>query len=983
MKTRLLFLVLLFSFGMYGQNPTKFEKIKITANTQDNGVARILVQDATTGEVKWILKSILDGKFNQPTGNSTQYLDGAGNPTAFPTLNQADRVVAEVRNETGATVTKGTVVYLNGARGGKALIQKAQANAELTSSGTFGVIQSDINNNANGYAVIIGSVTGLNTSSYTAGNVLWLSPTVAGGYTTTKPSATNHAVYVGIVTASSTTQGSIEVKIQNGYELDELHNVSITSNANNDALIYDSAIGLWKNKQIVTDAIVDGTTTVAPSQNAVFDALATKEPTIASGTTSQYYRGDKTWQTLDKTAVGLSNVDNTSDLNKPISTATQTALNAKENTANKNTANGYAGLGSDGKLISNQLPAITITDTFVVGSQSAMLALTAETGDVAVRTDLSKSYILKGSNPSVLADWQELLSPVDGVTSVFGRVGSVVANTGDYTTAQVTETTNKKYQTDAQALYNDATSSIQTQLNGKEILTNKSTATTLGTSNTLYPTQNAVKTYVDNKVGSGSGSLEFNSTDLTVWNNGKSNVDTNISFGEGALRSNTTGGWNTAYGQSTLYNNTTGNFNTAVGLASLPANISGQLNTALGYGALNTSSTGNENTGLGSASLGSNTSGNDNLASGYNSLGFNTTGSNNVALGVSAGSYISPSGNNTLSNQSVYLGAQTKTFANNQTNEIVVGYGAVGNGSNTATIGNSSITRTVLNGNVGIGTSSSGSATLNILNQASSPFLALRSTNNVYEIAKMSFDQNTDILSIINNQGAISSGITFGTNNSERMRITSSGNVGIGTTSPSAKLNVLGDFHIGDYGTSETRTFETRTSTNLFAISTFPTNADGTLISYSRANGGQGPLKFANASMVVMNLTAGGQVLIPSLGTGIVYSNNGTLTSTNPSDKRLKDNILDLSYGLNEILKLRPVTYNWKNDAIKQGKQFGFIAQEVQEVMPDLVKEFKTDEGDRLGLNKEGIYTTLIKAIQEQQAQIKELQKEIEILKNK
>ena len=83
-------------------------------------------------------------------------------------------------------------------------------------------------------------------------------------------------------------------------------------------------------------------------------ALLTKEPTIASGTTSQYYRGDKTWQTLDKTAVGLSNVDNTSDLNKPISTATQTALNAKENTANKNTANGYAGLGSDGKLISNQ-----------------------------------------------------------------------------------------------------------------------------------------------------------------------------------------------------------------------------------------------------------------------------------------------------------------------------------------------------------------------------------------------------------------------------------------------------------------------------------------------------------------------------------------------------------------------------------------------------------------------------------------------------
>jgi hypothetical protein len=63
----------------------------------------------------------------------------------------------------------------------------------------------------------------------------------------------------------------------------------------------------------------------------VFDALATKEPTITAGTTGQYYRGDKTFQTLDKSAVGLGNVDNTSDANKPVSTATQTALNLKQN----------------------------------------------------------------------------------------------------------------------------------------------------------------------------------------------------------------------------------------------------------------------------------------------------------------------------------------------------------------------------------------------------------------------------------------------------------------------------------------------------------------------------------------------------------------------------------------------------------------------------------------------------------------------------
>lgn len=65
------------------------------------------------------------------------------------------------------------------------------------------------------------------------------------------------------------------------------------------------------------------------SQKATKTALATKEPTITAGTTVQYWRGDKSFQTLDKSAVGLGNVDNTSDASKPVSTATQTALDTK------------------------------------------------------------------------------------------------------------------------------------------------------------------------------------------------------------------------------------------------------------------------------------------------------------------------------------------------------------------------------------------------------------------------------------------------------------------------------------------------------------------------------------------------------------------------------------------------------------------------------------------------------------------------------
>jgi hypothetical protein len=131
---------------------------------------------------------------------------------------------------------------------------------------------------------------------------------------------------------------------------------------------------------IVENAIVDGVLGKAPSQNAVYDALQ----------------------------------------------AVYTAIALRQLTSEKNQANGYAGLGADGKLLSAQLPALAITDTFVVNSQAAMLALsTAETGDVAVRTDVSKSFILKGTTYSTLADWQELLTPTDLVSSVNGRTGVV------------------------------------------------------------------------------------------------------------------------------------------------------------------------------------------------------------------------------------------------------------------------------------------------------------------------------------------------------------------------------------------------------------------------------------------------------------------------------------------------------------------------------------------------------------------------------
>lgn len=159
----------------------------------------------------------------------------------------ASNIVKQVRNETGSTLTKGTVVYINGIGGNKPTVTKAIATGDATSAQTLGMITADILTNQNGYVTVFGSITGINTSAYTEGAQLYLSSTVAGAVTATKQYAPAHLVYVGIVTRSHQNQGSIEVNIQNGYELEELHNVSIVSPTNGQTIVYDSATGLWKN----------------------------------------------------------------------------------------------------------------------------------------------------------------------------------------------------------------------------------------------------------------------------------------------------------------------------------------------------------------------------------------------------------------------------------------------------------------------------------------------------------------------------------------------------------------------------------------------------------------------------------------------------------------------------------------------------------------------------------------------------------------
>jgi hypothetical protein len=196
-------------------------------------------------------QTALNSKFDNPTGSSIQYIDGTGSLQTFPTLSNASSLVLEVYNNTGATLTKGTVVYINGGQGNLPTVTKAKADSDATSAQTLGMIQTDLTNMNNGYVLITGKLQGLNTNAFAPGTQLYLSGSTAGTYTNIKPQAPIHMVYVGIVSMQHPTQGIIEVKVQNGYEMDELHDVKITTPQNFDALLWETSTQLWKNKKIL------------------------------------------------------------------------------------------------------------------------------------------------------------------------------------------------------------------------------------------------------------------------------------------------------------------------------------------------------------------------------------------------------------------------------------------------------------------------------------------------------------------------------------------------------------------------------------------------------------------------------------------------------------------------------------------------------------------------------------------------------------
>lgn len=142
------------------------------------------------------------------------------------------------------------------AQGQRLAVDYALADSDSNSADTIGVVFENINNNQSGKLTVIGEVTGINTTgslqgeTWADGDALFLSATTPGGITKVKPTAPDHGVRLGYVVYAHANQGKIYVKIDNGYEIGELHDCYLPTPTNNDGIFWSSGTTRYENKSI-------------------------------------------------------------------------------------------------------------------------------------------------------------------------------------------------------------------------------------------------------------------------------------------------------------------------------------------------------------------------------------------------------------------------------------------------------------------------------------------------------------------------------------------------------------------------------------------------------------------------------------------------------------------------------------------------------------------------------------------------------------
>jgi hypothetical protein len=323
------------NFTITNTSPSLGGDVVGPASATDNAVARF---DTTTGKLIQNSTITLDDNGNLVNVNSVGFdTTPATVPTTVGTMSWDDgdgvpivalkggnvnlqvgtQELARVYNDSGTTLTKGQAVYISGAQGNRVAVRLARANVEATSFGTIGLVAETMTSGAEGFIIVSGALYKLNTTGLTAGATVYLSPTTAGAVTTTKPQAPDQLVVIGWVERVDNIVGSIYVKIDNGYELDELHDVQITSPQSGNVLIYDATTtptGVWKNANLTDGTgitITEGAGSVTIANAGVTALTAGTGISVSGSTGSVTVTNTAPDQTVSLTGAGTTSISGT------------------------------------------------------------------------------------------------------------------------------------------------------------------------------------------------------------------------------------------------------------------------------------------------------------------------------------------------------------------------------------------------------------------------------------------------------------------------------------------------------------------------------------------------------------------------------------------------------------------------------------------------------------------------------------------------
>lgn len=298
------------------------------------------------------VKRRLDSVFAYRNGTEVyQYKDSVGDTSSV--------VIAKVHNATGTLLQRGEVVYLFGATGDVASVKRANNKQDSTSSKTFGIVRRDIPIGGTGYVTTQGQLEKLNLGSFNAGDILYLD-SIDGQITNVLPIPPYHSVVLGITEKANAGNGIMYVKIANGFELGELHNVRLNGTLNNHVLVYSDTQQLWKNRNIYS--IVD-TTSLSSRIN---QKLSSSDTSSLSNRINQRLLISDTTSMLNPYLRKTDTTSLSNRINLKFNTSDTSSLQQKSLPANSLMANNTTSQANPTAIVFKQFGNQTYTDSITI-----------------------------------------------------------------------------------------------------------------------------------------------------------------------------------------------------------------------------------------------------------------------------------------------------------------------------------------------------------------------------------------------------------------------------------------------------------------------------------------------------------------------------------------------------------------------------------------------------------------------------------------